>query len=488
MGGDKEFSKGDADREKAEKSRRYSLKDSASFNTAIGFGDNYISAYGVALNASPAIIGMLTSIPNLIAPMAQLATSRAMEKNSRKKIFSIAILLQALSWLPIISVSFLFLKNISWAPVLLVIFYTMYAIFGNFATPAWVSWIGDLINPKEAGKFLGLRNRIGGITGLVAIVLGGIMLNAFSCQAAYASKPYILLAGFGLIFLLAMTFRLLSRHFVLKQYEPTFHLEKDKYFSFSQFVKKIPKSNFGKFSLYVALILLATNIVGPYYSLYMLRDLKFSYLEYMLVTVFAGVSTFVFISLWGKFADRHGNIQMLKITSALIPILCFLWPAAIYFIPNPYKFPTILLAQFISGYAWAGFNMSAGNFVFEAATPQRRGLCSAYSNMLNGIGIFIGVTIGSVLISYVNVKFMNIIMLVSIISGVLRYIIFLLMVNSIKEIREVKKAHWQMVPMISNLLDLQEFITNGILLRYRNHKKVDISSDMPLLGRDAPPR
>jgi MFS family permease len=470
--------------EHLERSRKYSLKDSAAVNINVGLGENYISAYAVALNASPTEIGLLTSIPNLIAPLAQLATSRSMQKNSRKQVYSRAILIQSLLWLPIIFISFLFLHDLKQAPMLLVIFYTVYALFGNFAAPAWVSWMGDLIDPKEAGKFLGLRNKIGGITALISMIIGGVALDLFKAQADLTSKVYISFIGFGIIFFLAMLFRLLSRHFVLKQHEPNFKFERDSYFSFLQFIKKIPKSNFGKFSLYVALIVLATNIAAPYFTLYMLKDLNYSYVQFMIISVASAVATFVFISKWGKFADKHGNIQMLKITSLLIPIICFLWPVGAYFVPEPFKFPFIIAINFFSGYAWAGFNMAAGNFVFEAATPQRRGLCSAYSSVMNGVAVFLGATIGSVLISKVNISFMSIILFVSLISGVARYLVFFIMRKSIKEIREVKKAHWKVIPMASDLYNLQQYITNGILLRFR-HKKVEVSSDVPLMHEES---
>lgn len=466
--------------EHKERSRKYSLRDSASVNATVGFGDNYISAYAVAMNATPAQVGLLTSVPNLIAPLAQLATSKAMERTSRKKIFSWSILVQSLLWLPMIFVSFLFLKNILFAPILLVIFYTAYALFGNFAAPAWVSWIGDLLNPKEAGKFLGLRNKIGGITGLIAMILGGIFLDLFKKQSEISSQTYFIFIGFGIIFLLAMFFRLLSRHFVLKQHEPQFRFEKAHYFSFFQFIKKIPKSNYGKFSLYVALIVLATNIAGPYYTIYTLRNLKFSYIEFMMINVAASVTTFLFISKWGKFADRHGNIQMIKITSILVPVMPFMWPAIPY-LPTELVFPYVMLINLISGYVWGGFNMAAGNFVFEAATPQRRGLCSAYSSIMNGLGVVIGATIGSILITYVKISFIDIILFVSIISGISRFAVFIIMRKSIKEVREVKKAHWKLIPLASDILDIHSFITNNILLRLRNNKKVDIVPDIALL-------
>jgi len=437
--------------EKIKKSKSYSLKDSAAVNATAGFGDTYISPYMIAMNAQNSQIAALTSIPNLIAPLAQLFTSKAMEKYSRRKIFGISILIQCLIWIPIILVSLLFLKNIKAAPLLVVIFWTIYAGFGNFAAPAWSSWIGDLVKKEESGRFFGLRNRIGGICALVAMLLGGIILDKFELLAKITNTQIWVFAGFAFIFLLAMTFRFISRHYVLKQYEPHFKFEKEYYFSFFDFIKKASTNNYGRFSIYVAFVVLATNIAGPFYAVYMLRTLNFTYTQFMLVSVVATISTFMFMPIWGKFTDKFGNIKTLKITGFLIPVVCFLWllsPKLSWF------FYLILAANFFSGFAWAGFNLAAGNFVYDAATPQRRSLCVAYSSVLNGLGVFIGATIGGLLASTLptTVFIFHRLMFISLISGVARYLVSFIMVSKLKEVRNIEaRASWKDVPFVSEL-------------------------------------
>lgn len=456
-------------KELIEKSKKYSLKDAGFVNGTVGFGDNYISAYGVALNASPTQIGLLTSMPNLFAPFAGLMTHKFMEKNPRKKIFGLSILLQSLMWLPIIFVSFLFLKNITYAPLLLVLFYTIYALFGNFASPAWISWIGDLVIGKESGRFFGLRNKIGGVTALISMIIAGLILDLFRKTSAINSS-YVFI-GFGLIFFIAMIFRFVSRHYVLKQYEPEIKLKKENYFSFSQFLKAIPKSNYGRFALYISLIVLATNIAGPFYTIYMLRDLGFSYFYFMLIQVAAALALFLFMSKWGNFSDRYGNIITIKITAYLVPIVCFLWPVSV-FIAMPFKFYFLMTINFFSGFAWAGFNLAAGNFVFDAATPQKRGLCSAYSAVMNGFGVVIGTTIGSLIISYSNISFMNVILFVSLVSGIARFLVSFAMVSEIKEVREVEnKPRWNVVPFASEIYNIHSHMLRGVAILRRKKKE-----------------
>jgi MFS family permease len=465
-----------------EDSKKNSLKDAAFVNGTVGFGDNYISSYQadkLALNASASEVGLLTSIPNLIAPLAQLVTSKLMEKHSRKKIFSIATLIQSLAWLPIISISFFFLKGIEYAPLLLITFYTVYALFGNLASPAWVSWIGDVVENKGSGEFFGKRNKIGGIAALISLILAGLILDVFKSRTEITRQTYFIFIGFAIIFSLAMIFRLISRHFVLKQYEPHFRFERENYFSFFQFVKKIPERTFGRFSLYIALVVLATNIAGPYYGLYMLNNLKLSYTQIMILSVYSSLATFIFISKWGKFSDKHGNIHTIRISAMMIPLICFIWPAAVYLVPKNYQFYSLIIANFISGYAWAGFNLAAGNFVFESSTPQRRGLCSAYSSVLNGVGVILGTTIGSILIAHVKLPFIDVIMFVSLVSGIARYLVSIIMLKSIKEVREVEKPHLKMVPMASDIYNLQTFVRKGLLFRIRKNKKEEVVSVVP---------
>jgi MFS family permease len=445
--------------QRKKKARENSLKDAVFVNGTAGFGDSYISAYAIALGASPTEIGFLTSLSNLVGPLSQIFTSHLMLKTSRKKIFSISILLQSLMWIPIILLPFLFLREIKCTPLLLVICYTIYTAFGNFAAPAWSSWIGDLVPKKEIGRFFGKRNSLGSISALISMVLAGLILD-FSRKIPVLKKEQTVFLGFVIIFFLAMICRFLSRHFVLKQYEPEFRFQKANYFSFLKFVKSAPKRNFGKFSISIALILLATNIAAPFYAIYMLKDLEFSYFQFMLINVFAAIATFLFMPLWGKFADDYGNVNTLRITSLMVPIGCFLWPLSL-FLDHPLQFYFLLLTSFFAGFAWAGFNLAAGNFLYDATTAEKRSLCVAYSNILNGLGIVIGASLGSFLISRLKVSFMNIIMFVSLISGVARYIVSYLIIPKVKEVRVIEaRPGWKAIPLFSQILVLPVYIQN----------------------------
>ncbi|MGC9031282.1 MAG: MFS transporter [Minisyncoccia bacterium] len=447
-----------------EESKKYSLKEAVFTNITMGAGESYIAPYIIALGGKTKEIGFLSAFPNLFAPLSQLFTWKLMEKLSRKKILSIFILLQALIYLPFILIFLFFLldknKSINYS-FLAVILYTLYAIFGSISVPVWASWIGDLIKKEEISRFLGKRNSRGSIFYFISFFLAGILLDFLKKKAS--EKNIILFFGFFIIFLIAMISKIIARYFILKQDEIRFKPQKESYFSFFDFLREAPKRNYGRFSIYIALIIFSTNIAGPYFSLYMLSDLKFSYFQFMMANIATIIITFISMPFWGKFSEKYGNIYTLKIGSFLIPIVALLWTITLA-LPQKFIFYFVFLINLFSGLAWSAFNLAAGNFVFDVATPQKRSLCVAYSNIINGFGVFLGATFGNILMPYFSKISYFPIMILAFLSGVLRFFIALIFVFKIKEVKIVEKEHVISVQyLFSQMLSLPSYLQNIII-------------------------
>lgn len=416
---------------KIKKARKISIKEGCAYAVSEGFGLRNITPYALSLKASNAHIGFLTSFPALIGNLSQLFTSKLMLKKSRKKIVFYGVLLQAIFWLVIIfvgSLYFLFNINSKITPTLLVLVYTLLVLCGNFVGPAWNSWMRDIVKEKSGGYF-GMRNRIVGSVALTSMLIAGFILDYF--------KNTKIFFGFIILFGLAFIFRSISALLFLRKYEPELQLKKEYYFSFWQFLKKMPKNNFGRFVIFISLMHFATAIASPFFAVYMLKELQFSYTQWIIVTIFSSLSSLIFMPVWGKFADRYGNIKVVKICGFLIPSIPFLWLISMFDVKIFYY---LIGIEIFSGIAWAGFNLSSGNFIYDAVTRQRMALCVAYFNILNGIGVFIGASLGGVISSF-NFLILGFspILFIFILSGILRLSVILLMSHKIKEVREVKK-------------------------------------------------
>ena len=439
-----------------EKSRQISIKEGVASSFMTGFGDSYITPFALHLNANNVHIGLLTSLTNLFAPFTQILGSKLMERFKRKKIVALFVFLQVLIWPLFIFLGYLFWKGtiVSSLPLLIIAVYILYAILGSIAGPAWFSWIGDLVPAEIRGKYFSKRNVICGIAGLITMLAGGLLLDLFK------TRGFILL-GFSVIFVIAMIGRLVSAYYFTKQFEPKLKLEDGYYFSLWSFIKKAPFNNFGRFTIFVACVHSAAAIAGPFFAVYMLNDLNFSYTTYTLVNLSASIFSLLSMPIFGRFADRFGNRKLLKFGWLLVPIMPFLWLIS----PNPYYIAFV--PQLIGGIGWAAFNLASGNFIYDSVSPERRGICVAYYNVFAGVGIFIGATLGGFLAQYVHFSFIKTFFFIFVVSGVLRAVAGFILLPKIKEVRKVKKegtlkAFMEVMPSIKHLHSMDGIVYHTI--------------------------
>ena len=442
--------------EQKKKSLKYSIGDGITTSVMDGSGSSYISPFAIALGASNTQIGFLSSIPGLFSPLSQLITVRLLPRiKSRKKVVLTVVLLQALTWLPIMLLPFIMKSN---QVNLLIILFTLLAAFGSFGGPVWASWMGDLIKSEERGKYFGNRNSIAGLTAIVFSFISAYLLDVLSAK---------LFIAFTIMFSTAMLGRLLALYFLNKQYEPEFSFNPEYYFSFTQFLKKMPYTNFGKFSIYFALIVFTTNIAAPFFAVYMLKNLHFTYLEYMIVTITATLASLIGMRFWGKISDLYGNIKTLYILGFFVSLVPLWW----VFNQN---ILFLICIQLVSGFAWGGFNLSASNFIYDVVSREKRALAIAYFNVLNGIAVFLGASLGALLLKFNLITFMEPILFIFLISAVLRLIVHIFLRKNIHEARSVKQLN-HIVELV-NFIPMQGFVTRIIGIMSRKKKVAENES------------
>jgi len=419
-----------------EETKKLSVKEGIAAGIMDGAGVKYITPYALAIGASNAQIGFLTSIPSLLGNFSQLFTYKAIEKFPRKKVIATGVFLQALMWLPLIFLGYLFFYkgiNHGFSATWTILFYTLFTIFGSFISPAWNSLIKDNVE-KDAGNYFGNRSRIIDFIGLIVMLVCGFILNYFS--------KINLFFGFLILFGIAFFARLISAYLFNKHYEPKLKLEKGYYFSLGQFTRRIPKSNFGKFTVAVSLITLGTYIASPFFSVYLLKDLNIDYAIWTLTVVFNILGSLIFMPFWGKFADCYGNLKVVKWTGLLIPLIPLLWFFSFFLVKVHFVIAIIYLmaVEIFSGFVWAGFNLCAKNFIYDAVSREKLALCISYYNVFNGVAVFIGATIGGTIAS-LEFNFFGIgpILFLFLFSALMRFIFYFALMPKINEVRGVKE-------------------------------------------------
>ena len=120
--------------------------------------------------------------------------------------------------------------------------------------------------------------------------------------------------AFSMIFAGAAISRFFSAYFLSQMVEPPVVAPKSKQASIFELSRTLGSTNIGKFIVFNALLIFSTNLASPFFSVYMLSDLKFSYLTYFIATAIPTLVTLLCIPFWGKRIDRNGNIKVLKAT------------------------------------------------------------------------------------------------------------------------------------------------------------------------------
>jgi MFS family permease len=419
--------------------RRKSIKEGIFAVGQSSFGSTYISPFAIAINSSNSLIAMLSSIGSLLGPLSQIFSSRLMEKYSRKKIVLKSVLTESLMWSPLILIAFLYYKNIitNFLPLFLLIIFSLQTIIANIAGPAWFSWMGDIVDEKYRGRWFSKRNLLTGFSSVILAIIASFILD-------YFKKNSQIMIGFSILFLCALLFRFISYASFKKQYEPKIKLKKGDYFSFWNFLLKAPKTNFGKFSIFRFFYSFACSIASPFIAIYLLRTLNLDYTFYIIVIYAGTIFSLLILELWGKLADRYGNYKIIVFTSIFTPVIPLLW------ILNSSVVYLILVPSLIGGIAWAGFNLAAGNFIYDNIEKEKRGLGVSYYNMLNGIGIFLGAGVGALLIKFLPTIIFEPIIWIFIIGTFTRMVVVFFGLAKIKEIK--KRKNFEGKNALKNLL------------------------------------
>jgi len=406
---------------KIRKSLKYSFLDGIFASVMQGIAENYLNPYALALKATARQIGLLVSLPGLTTAISQLKAADLADRIGRNKIIKASVFSQVLTWLPIIFLPYFFLKNspAGW----LIFFVTLYALFGNLSAPAWGSIMSQYVPMNRRGSYFAWRNRIFGTVALSSVLLAGFILHTLNNKNLF---------GFTIIFSLAMLCRFVSWIYLNKYYEPRLLINPDSYFTFWDFIKRIKESNFVKFVLFISLMSLAVNLSAPFFPYYMLRERKFSYLSYTIIILVPTIVTLLSLSRWGKHADIIGNLRVIKSTATLVPIIPVLW----LFSANKLY---LVGVQIFAGFLWAGYNLCITNFIYDAVSPEKRVRCLAYFNFLNGLGLFLGATLGGHLFSHLPKIFGYQSFTLFLISGLMRGIIVSIFVPTIEEVRRVRE-------------------------------------------------
>lgn len=359
------------------KNLRASVTDGATFSVMVGIGETYFPAFVLALGLGEIASGLIASIPILLGAMLQLISPYAVTwlGSNRRWVVTCGVL-QAASFLPLIGGALF--GNMPVVGVFAAV--SLYWGAGLAAGPAWNTWMETVVPFRVRAPFFAMRTRLGQAGVLLGFLAGGAALQ-------YGKNGGQLLAAFAGIFAVATICRAVSTRYIHRQTEPVSIHGEQRNVPLGELLGRIRDGQSERTLLYFLAVQIAVQISGPYFSPFMLGQLKISYLAYvgLLATSFLG--KIMALPACGRLAARFGARKLLWIGGIGIVPVSGMWLYA-------HTYWQLLLIQILGGAMWAAYELAMFLLFFETVRREERTSILTVFNMANAVALVIGALLG----------------------------------------------------------------------------------------------
>lgn len=381
--------------------------------TAIGLQQTFYVPFLTAMGADRLQVGIGAGLPALLTGLIQVYVPGLLKKGSGyKKLVVLSVLAHAFSFLPFAVIAFWHGYNAVWLSILAI---TVNAAMMGLGNSAWSDWMSYLVPKRRRGKYFAMRNRVWTFFQLTVCLIAGRCLDTVGGKA---------LAVFSVIWGIAFLSRLLGGIVMNMQYEPpAVRLRPDEQGTFTDFLLGMHRNSFGRFVLAFSLLNFAAYFSAPFFAVYMLTDLKLSYLNYTILQSIPSIMIVVTMSFWGKLCDRIGYVLPMRLFCVIVLVLPLIWVVS-------RNFWVLVASQMLAGISWGGMQMTSFSYSLDAVGQQNRFRSISYLNCITGFCMFAGSSLGGLLepvLPQWTASPLHSIFIVSTVFRVLPVILFLLL-------------------------------------------------------------
>ncbi len=350
------------------------------------FSDNilltYLNLFVLALGATPAQIGLMTSLSSLGSAVLLLPGALLVERFGHRK---------QLTLLTGGGVSRLALLGLAVAPMMLggspLIAVAMALVIGRTAMafmsfPGWMALTSDMIPIEGRGRYFANRN-------LAMVLAGIIVVYAMGELITHTPQPLGYQLAIGLAFLFGACSTLSFAR--VKDPKGDAPAVSSNDFTLRGLWKDLVSDrNILAYNLIMALWNFSLNIAAPFFSLYQVQMLNASGTMVALISIASSVSSLVAQRRIGLLADRWGARKLQMISGLLIPLLPWLW----IFITEAWQAIPINL---FGGALWAAYSLAALNYLLEMAPSEKLARYAAINQIIVMAALAAGAAVGGLI-------------------------------------------------------------------------------------------
>ncbi|HKP61618.1 MAG TPA: MFS transporter [Polyangiales bacterium] len=364
-----------------------SIFDGILFGLMVGASESYFGACAVALGHTDTALAMLATLPLFAGALCQAAAGPlVLWLGSRKRVVVFGALMQALSHLGLIAVAWHGAP--AFGPLLALVI--MYFVSGMCIAPAWGAWMGGLTEHCDRQRFFAIRSGCVSAAMVVAFVWAGYHLRD-------AALSHSLSQTYALLFAIGFVARLASMTVLISQPDPN-AMPRDSLRRVLARTRAAVRGDGFRLVLGLGLLTLGAQVSVPFYAPYMLKTLALGYDGFARMIAVQLVARALFFPFAHRVAARFGLERVLVTAIVFIAVVAWIWGGTA-------DMRAIVVAQFISGIAWAAYEFASFQLLLRSARPAYRVEFLAVAASLGGIMQLTGALVGSWLLTRIGLSY-----------------------------------------------------------------------------------
>lgn len=343
--------------------------------SVLAAASSFDSAYVLRLGGSSRLVGLLASLPALVAIVTYLPSARVLQRKARYGPWVVGSLLLARSGYIVIFLLPFFLRQ--WLPEATVGVLVAMTAPSVFFSTGWSPLLSDVIPERSRATVLAWRSILSSATVASLTYIAGSLLDRGVFPRNYQWLYAIGFLGGALSVLFVALIR------IPEESAPTLPMTEARRMTLPASFHALLRENKGLARLILNTLLfnLGAWMLGPLYIIFFVRELGASDSWVGLHTTLAHLGVVVGYWLWRKVARRLGDAKTLLLALPLTvtyPFMVASWP----------HLTPILVAGFLINVFAPGVNLSHSLIFLELLPKGRKHDATALYSMVMNVGAF----------------------------------------------------------------------------------------------------
>lgn len=347
-------------------------------------GGAIITGWALYLECSPVELGLLGALP-FLAQLMQLPGAWLTTRLGARRSALLTVALSRQAFLPLVILPFVPLMPELKRAVLIALAAAHHAL-GILCNNAWVTWMGDLVPERVRGRYFGRRTALTTLGAVLATLIAGTFLD----KARGSGLPGLGLAALALT---SCVLGALSTAVMALKHEPVHH--PPSHFEPSRVLQPLRDRPARRFLIYGISWSAALGLAGPFFSLYLLEDVKLGFTLVALHGSATALSRMLAAPLWGRLIDRLGARPVLSACTLGLVLSPLLWVLA-----GPGCWWPLVLDSLLSGALLGGHGLASFALPLAVAPARERPFYHAAFAMTGGAAFALASAAGGALVQF----------------------------------------------------------------------------------------